>query len=65
MEGKEQNEMNNSAKTIFCSSGHKDICRSQSLVNQQSYDNIKFSVAVLLSANTYLRMARNFHLTRG
>ena len=63
--GKEQNEMNSSAKTIFCSSGYKDICRSQSLVNQQSYDNIKFSVAVLLSANTYLRMARNFHLTRG
>ena len=65
MEGKEQNEMNSSAKTIFCSSGYKDICRSQSLVNQQSYENIKFSVAVLLSANTYLRMARTIHLTRG
>ena len=48
--------------TISSSNGHKNIWRSQPLVNRQSHGNIKLSAAVLLSANTYMRMAQYFRL---
>ena len=43
--------------TRLYSNGHKNIWSSQPLVNQQSDGNIKCSAPVLLSANTYMRMA--------
>ena len=48
---------------IFCClKGNKNISRSQPLVNRQSHGNIKLPAAVLLSANTYMRMVRYFRL---
>ena len=48
--------------TLFCSKGHKNIWRSQPLVNQQSHGKIKLSAEVLLSANNYMRMTQYFCL---
>ena len=50
---------------IFCClKGNKNISKSQPLVNPQSHGNIKLPAAVLLSANTYMRMVRYFRLAR-
>ena len=48
--------------TMFCTNGHTHILRSQPLVNRHSKGNITLGASVLLSANTYTRIAKYFQL---
>ena len=47
---------------MICKNAHKNIWRSQPLINRSAHGNIKLSASVLVSSNTFIKLAKYFEL---